>query len=138
MYINGCLSCSDAVYRPTGTPSLRQFHPAIMVNTTISIIVLKSLSAILGLFVAYYVVEYLRSPLKQFNGPFWAKFTDWWRVVDTSRFKAHETQLRLHKKYGPVVRLGPNCLSISDPKLAKTIYAIRGSYYKVGIVVPLQ
>ena len=37
----------------------------------------------------------------------------------------------LHKKYGPVVRIGPNVLDLDIPELIKTIYNIKSEYLKV-------
>jgi hypothetical protein len=41
--------------------------------------------------------------------------------------------IRLHEKHGEVVRLGPNCLSFSDPKALKTIYGLNKGFVKVCI-----
>jgi hypothetical protein len=38
----------------------------------------------------------------------------------------------LHKKYGPVVRIGPNVLDLDIPELIKTIYNIKSDYLKVS------
>jgi hypothetical protein len=38
----------------------------------------------------------------------------------------------LHKKYGPVVRIGPNVLDLDMPDLIKTIYNTKGDYLKVS------
>ena len=37
----------------------------------------------------------------------------------------------LHKKYGPIVRIGPNVLDLDLPELTKTIYNIKGDWVKV-------
>ncbi|RYO73661.1 hypothetical protein DL764_010439 [Monosporascus ibericus] len=39
--------------------------------------------------------------------------------------------LRLHAKYGDVVRLGPNTLSFADPKALKSIYGLNKGFVKV-------
>lgn len=39
----------------------------------------------------------------------------------------------LHKKYGPVVRIGPNVLDLDFPELIKTIYNTKGNYRKVSV-----
>jgi hypothetical protein len=83
----------------------------------------------IGLLCLWYLVTFLRSPLRQHPGPFLASLTDWWRVYHT--LDIHNVSLRLHKKYGPVVRLGPNSLSLSDATYAKIIYNTRGNFGKV-------
>ena len=37
----------------------------------------------------------------------------------------------LHKKHGPVARIGPNVLDLDLPELTKTIYNIKGDWVKV-------
>ncbi|KAM0543294.1 hypothetical protein ACHAPJ_012378 [Fusarium lateritium] len=76
------------------------------------------------------LILYLTSPLKSFPGPFWAKFTDIWRLWDywkTTQIQSHQ---ELHKKLGPAVRIGPNMISLSDPGLLKAVYSTRGNFVK--------
>ena len=40
----------------------------------------------------------------------------------------------MHEKYGPVVRIGPNVLSLDYPELIPTIYDTKGTYRKVSIM----
>jgi hypothetical protein len=82
--------------------------------------------------VMQYVVTYLRSPLKKVPGPFLAKFSNIWRFYNHYGQTHIETQKELHKKYGDVVRLGPNTVSVADASLLKTIYSTRGTFLKVS------
>ena len=77
------------------------------------------------------VLTYLRSPLKKIPGPFWAKFSDLWRLINAYEKKHITTQQQLHEKYGDYVQLGPNVVSVADPNLVKTIYSTRGTFLKV-------
>ena len=43
----------------------------------------------------------------------------------------------MHEKYGPVVRIGPNVLSLNYPELISTIYDTKGNYQKVSVVLSL-
>ena len=81
--------------------------------------------------IAHLLWTYIKSPIKHIPGPFFAKFTNLWRFFDTYGGRAELTHRILHEKYGSVVRLGPNVVSISDPKLLRTIYNTRGDYLKV-------
>lgn len=78
-----------------------------------------------------YAYTYLSSPLKKIPGPFLAKFSNVWRFWNHYGQTHIETQKELHKKYGDVVRLGPNTVSIADAGLLKTIYSTRGTFLKV-------
>jgi hypothetical protein len=79
-----------------------------------------------------YVVAYLNSPLKRIPGPTLAKFSNVWRFYNHYGQTHIETQKELHKKYGDVVRLGPNTVSVADASLLKTIYSTRGTFLKVS------
>jgi len=45
--------------------------------------------------------------------------------------KYHHVIEALHKKYGPIVRIGPNTLDLDYPELIKTIYSTDGKWRKV-------
>lgn len=64
-------------------------------------------------------------------GPFLAAWTDLWRFFIAWGRHAEQTHVRLHEKYGPLVRLGPNSVSISDPGAVKVIYGLTSGYVKV-------
>ena len=86
-----------------------------------------------GLFLAifYWIWGYFSSPLKNIPGPFMAKITNLWRMIDVYGGRNELTQLYLHEKYGQAVRIGPNTISLSDPGLIRTIYSSRGEFLKV-------
>ncbi|TKX27084.1 cytochrome P450 monooxygenase-like protein 2 [Elsinoe australis] len=68
-------------------------------------------------------VKVLLSPLRDIPGPWLAKVTDLWRLIESWRGRPDISHNKLHEKYGPAVRIGPNCVSISDPALIKTIFS---------------
>lgn len=76
--------------------------------------------------------ELFFSPLSKIPGPPLAKLTDAWRAVATARGDIDATHRALHRKYGSAVRIGPNCISISDPNLIRIIYATKNPWIKVG------
>lgn len=86
---------------------------------------------ILALYVILQIMSYLNSPLRHIPGPFLAKFTNLWRLLDTWGGRLELTHQLLHEKYGPAVRIGPNMISLSDPSLIRTIYDSRGTFLKV-------
>jgi hypothetical protein len=87
---------------------------------------------------AYYIIYYLATPLKDIPGPFLAKFTNLWRVYDYYHFISPETQKKLHAKHGLAVRLGPNLVALNDPALIPVIYNTRGTFCKVSISFRLR
>jgi hypothetical protein len=46
--------------------------------------------------------------------------------------RAETTCLNLHKKYGDLVRIGPNCVSISKPDVIQSIYGIGKGFIKAS------
>ncbi|KAK5789152.1 hypothetical protein VI817_008276 [Penicillium citrinum] len=76
--------------------------------------------------------------LHRYPGPFLASITDWWRLYDVYGRRSEVTHRALHKKYGDVVRLGPNMLSFSDPQALKTIYGLNKGFTKSEFYVVQQ
>jgi cytochrome P450 len=70
-------------------------------------------------------------------GPPLAAYTKLWRVYDVYKGKAHLTAIDLHNKYGPVVRIAPNHVSIADPRMIPIIYSSKETFTKTGFY-PLQ
>lgn len=63
-----------------------------------------------------------RNPLTAVPGPFWAKWSNLWLVYHIRRGNIHRKMIEVHKKYGKLVRLGPNELSTADIDSLKIIY----------------
>ncbi|KAK6602264.1 benzoate 4-monooxygenase cytochrome p450 [Botrytis cinerea] len=89
--------------------------------------VILSSICIFGLYLIWF---YFTSPLKSIPGPFLAKFTNFWRLIDTYNGRAELTHKFLHEKYGQAVRIGPNLVSLNDPDLVRTIYSLKGEFLK--------
>ncbi|KJA18919.1 hypothetical protein HYPSUDRAFT_44767 [Hypholoma sublateritium FD-334 SS-4] len=53
-------------------------------------------------------------PLAKYPGPALAKLSKLWGLYKTSTGKTHLLYLELHRQYGPIVRTGPNEMSICD------------------------
>ncbi|KAI0189470.1 cytochrome P450 [Astrocystis sublimbata] len=67
----------------------------------------------------------LLSPLANIPGPKLAALTYWYECFyDIVKPAQYAFKIKaLHEQYGPVVRIGPNDISISDPKFVDVIYA---------------
>jgi len=79
--------------------------------------------------ILFFFQQYWR--LRHVPGPFLASITNLWRAYIQMSRPICPVLLELHKKYGPVVRIGPNTLHISDPACVNIIYTNRGQYLKV-------
>jgi hypothetical protein len=79
----------------------------------------------------YFIFNYFRRGLHKYPGPFLAKLTDWWRFVVVLQRRPETTHINLHRRYGDIVRLGPNMLSFADPRAVRTIYGLNKGFVKV-------
>ena len=77
---------------------------------------------LLGLFVAQIVRNRWFHPLSKFPGPFLASRTDLWRVYHLGTRRMPETLIKMHEKYGTVVRYGLNDLSFNSVAAIDPIY----------------
>lgn len=73
----------------------------------------------------------LRPGLRSIPGPVIARFTRFYRPWRIAKGDAPDFYLKLHEKYGPIVRTGPNTVDISDPKALPVIYGISSKFLKV-------
>lgn len=126
--------------------------PIVPIDVTIQ----KACLGLLFCFLTHCVWKVLASPLNTIPGPFLAskyielkdflhfvcmivlieytrslEWTNLWRLFDVWGGRCELTQKLLHEKYGPVVRLGPNSVSLGDPELIGTLYGIKKDWLKV-------
>lgn len=117
---------SHAGFDGTLKPKVLTLTVRTFPSTFFSLVVIPILS-VLG----WYIISWATNPLNKYPGPFLAGFTNWWRLYQTRTGKYHEIIYDLHKKYGPIVRIGPNTLDLDYPELIKTIYSTDGKWLKV-------
>lgn len=72
-------------------------------------------------------------PLRKVPGPFFARITEIWRTVHYFRGTWFDDILELHRKYGPVVRISPNEVSVVSPDLTKSVYSHGKGTLKVSL-----
>ena len=77
--------------------------------------------------------------LAHIPGPFLARFTNIPRFSWVLSYRAHDIHTALHRKYGPLVRFGPNMVSVADPAEVGNIYGFVKPWLKVshGCCLPL-
>ncbi|KAF9820719.1 hypothetical protein IEO21_01162 [Rhodonia placenta] len=82
------------------------------------------------------LLPYFNDPykLRAYPGPFFAKFTSAWLSWIIGHNRWSETVYHLHRQHGPIVRLGPDNVSIADPSALAAIYghssgALKSSFY---------
>lgn len=88
------------------------------------------LSALVILRVLYAIFAATWSRLRSIPGPFTARFTRLWYFWKVWLGNFEETNIELHKEYGPIVRVAPDYYVIDDPAAMKTIYGIGTKFTK--------
>ncbi|KAJ5629935.1 cytochrome P450 [Penicillium herquei] len=76
------------------------------------------------------ITRALKAGLRDLPGPWIARFTPFYRAWRISHGDAPLYYRKLHQRYGPIVRTGPNTVDISDPKALSTIYGINSKFLK--------
>ncbi|KAL5610945.1 hypothetical protein FOBRF1_007062 [Fusarium oxysporum] len=89
------------------------------------------------LFSILYQIVYYRffHPLAYFPGPFWGSVTRLWITYHNVKGRENDVCEALHKKYGPVMRVTPTMLLISDATKLPLIYhraADKSQHYITG------
>lgn len=68
--------------------------------------------------------------LSKFPGPFLASFTNLWKIYHVVVGDYERALLNLHRKYGQIVRIGPNHLDVSDSQAVKAIFGSGRTFQK--------
>ena len=79
----------------------------------------------------YLISVRYRSGLRSIPGPFLASFSDLDRLWSVATGLSMNYHIRLHKQYGPLVRIGPKHVSFSDASLIPQVYGITTKFWKV-------
>ncbi|ETS75667.1 hypothetical protein PFICI_12611 [Pestalotiopsis fici W106-1] len=86
------------------------------------------LSAVLGVVYRIIVTYNEWQQLRHIPGPFLARFTRFWLVRHILGGVYVEKLSQLHERYGPVVVLAPDLVSLSDPAEIKSIGGVRSPW----------
>jgi hypothetical protein len=84
-----------------------------------------------------YLLAKTKPHLRSIPGPRLAAYTKLWRLHDVYKGSSHLTAIALHAKYGKLVRIAPNVISVSDPDETSKIYGTKGDFTKTAFY-PIQ
>lgn len=96
-------------------------HPSLLVYGVLGLVAVRCL---------YFLVSSLLSPLRSVPGPLWTRFTRLWYLNRLNNGHFEDDNIALHRKYGPIVRIGPDMYSIDSPEVVKTVYGIGSKWVK--------
>ena len=85
------------------------------------------------IFLSLVSILYFRAfggPLGSIPGPLDARFSRLWMMKHTWDGDMHRTMIKMHQKYGSLVRTGPNEVSVVDLSAIKKIYAAGTKFTK--------
>jgi hypothetical protein len=83
-----------------------------------------------------YVRVSLREGLRSLPGPVLARFSYLYRLLMVYNGDGPLNYRKIHQKYGPIVRVGPNEVSVADPNMIPVIYGIGSKFTKVSTPGP--
>lgn len=106
---------------------------SVMFASFLSVLLRQWPSALLILGAAAYLVSnHFSHGFNRYPGPFLASLTDLWRFCIVYGRRPEVTHIKLHRKHGDVVRLGPSVLSFANPAAIKEIYGLKKGFKKVN------
>lgn len=74
--------------------------------------------------------------LRGIDGPVLARCSDLWRFSKTYQGNMQHVYLNLHRRYGNIVRIGPNTVSLAGSDAKSVLYGISGPRFpKARLVV---
>ncbi|KAL1603567.1 hypothetical protein SLS60_005155 [Paraconiothyrium brasiliense] len=91
--------------------------------------------------VIYYILPYLRNwSIRAIPGPLAAKFSNLWLLYQARRGRRYLAVHNAHKKYGTLVRIAPNHVSIADAEAIPVIYGhgngfLKSDYYDAFVSI---
>lgn len=123
------------VSSPPSIPHTKMSNLHILTLLTPFNILLLSVSAIVLSFLYQIIYYRFFHPLRHFPGPFWASCTRLWIAWHNILGDECALELALHKKYGPVLRITPTLLLVSDATKLPEVYnrqANKSNHYITG------
>ena len=86
------------------------------------------------------VVRSKAARIDHIPGPFLARYTNVLRAYMAVKYSGREVNLymKLHRKYGDVVRVGPQTVSVLDPKAVSIIYNVKARLRKVCFTLSIS
>lgn len=81
--------------------------------------------------IIYYLLPYIRNwSIRDIPAPFPAAFTNLWLLYQCRRGRRYLAVDNAHKRYGPLVRIQPDHVSVADPEAIPIIYGHGNGFLK--------
>lgn len=89
-------------------------------------------AGLLAIVILHYVRVSLRQGLRTLPGPVLARFSYLYRILMVYNGDGPANYRKAHQKYGPILRIGPNEVSVADPNMIPIIYGVGSKFTKVS------
>ncbi|GKZ24779.1 hypothetical protein AbraIFM66951_002001 [Aspergillus brasiliensis] len=107
---------------------LSEEAPGLLMHPLAAAVILISTALLHALFLSLRTAY--KQPLASVPGPLLARFTTLYRPWLVAKGNAPEAYRALHRKYGQIVRTGPETVDISDPAALALVYGISSAFLK--------
>lgn len=97
-----------------------------------SLVIACSAGVLAALLLWHYCYLPFFSPLARIPGPFTYALTAWRLAYEGYKGDRSRTLQKLHSKYGPVVRVGPDEVSFSSTSALRAIYGAGSGFERTG------
>ncbi|KAK3943388.1 Pisatin demethylase [Diplogelasinospora grovesii] len=101
-----------------------------LVGTAVAFVTTHWLLLSLGAIIVRSLYKRYASPLRKYPGPWLASVSRLWKVISTASGRTHLQHIDLHRKYGPIVRIAPNEVSLASPEAARTLLSAGKRFFK--------
>lgn len=83
-------------------------------------------------FALFWLIPYLtaNTGIRNVPGPFFAKFSNFWLLSQARQGKRYKSVDEAHKKYGKLVRIQPDHVSVADEGAINAIYGHGNGFLK--------
>lgn len=78
----------------------------------------------------YTIYQLFANPLASLPGPLWAKVTPFWLTLQCRRTERSRVVIAMHKRYGDIIRIAPNHVSINKPEALAQVYGHKSGFTK--------
>lgn len=114
----------------TDNLSLTSLHLNLAIMAVLDLIITPYLPVIL--LVLYYAVPYFTTnkALRAVPGPFFASISNLWLLLQARQGKRYLSVHAAHKKYGKLVRIQPDHVSVADDSAINAIYGHGNGFLK--------
>ncbi|KAI9730791.1 MAG: hypothetical protein M1818_008071 [Claussenomyces sp. TS43310] len=82
------------------------------------------------LFLVYLIHLFFFNALSHLPGPAISKISNFWKLNAAWHEDVPKRLIALHRRYGPIVRIGPNSISVNDPAAYPVIYGSKRVFKK--------